>query len=68
MKKAVQQFMLGTVMNNEKQARETLQAMKAAGYDIDYMDAETFTTYLTESAAAFKTIVEEAGLVEEIGG
>ena len=33
MKKAVQQFMLGTVMNNEKQARETLQAMKAAGYD-----------------------------------
>ena len=33
MMKAVQQFMLGTVMNNEKQARETLQAMKAAGYD-----------------------------------
>jgi len=33
MKKAVQQFMLGTVMNNEKQARETLRAMKEAGYD-----------------------------------
>lgn len=33
MKKAVQQFMLGTVMNNEKQARDTLAAMKAAGYD-----------------------------------
>ena len=32
MMKAVQQFMLGTVMNNEKQARETLQAMKKAGY------------------------------------
>ena len=31
--KAVQQFMLGTVMNNEKQARETLRAMKNAGYD-----------------------------------
>jgi len=31
--KAVQQFMLGTVMNNEKQARETLTAIKAAGYD-----------------------------------
>ena len=31
--KAVQQFMLGTVMNNEKQARETLRAMKEAGYD-----------------------------------
>lgn len=42
--------------------------MKAAGYDVDYMDAEAFTTYLTESAAAFKTIVEEAGLLEEIGG
>ena len=33
MKKAVQQFMLGTVMNNETQARQTLAAMKAAGYD-----------------------------------
>ena len=33
MKKAVQQFMLGTVMNNEKQARQTLAAIKMAGYD-----------------------------------
>lgn len=33
MKKAVQQFMLGTVMNTETQARETLAAIKAAGYD-----------------------------------
>lgn len=31
--KAVQQFMLGTVLNNEKQARETLAAIRAAGYD-----------------------------------
>ena len=31
--KAVQQFMLGTVLNNEQQAKETLAAMKAAGYD-----------------------------------
>ena len=31
--KAVQQFMLGTVLNNEKQAKETLQKIKAAGYD-----------------------------------
>ena len=31
--KAVQQFMLGTVMNNEKQARSTLAAIKEAGYD-----------------------------------
>ncbi len=31
--KAVQQFMLGTVMNSELQARDTMQKMKAAGYD-----------------------------------
>lgn len=31
--KAVQQFMLGTVMNTEAQARDTLAKMKAAGYD-----------------------------------
>lgn len=42
--------------------------MKAAGYDLDYMDRDAFTAYLTESAAAFKTIVEEAGLMDEIGG
>lgn len=33
MKKAVQQFMLGSVLKNEKSVRETLAAMKAAGYD-----------------------------------
>lgn len=31
--KAIQQFMLGTVLNNEGQARQTLAAMKAAGYN-----------------------------------
>ena len=31
--KAIQQFMLGTVLNNEKQAKETLQRIKAAGYN-----------------------------------
>ena len=31
--KAIQQFMLGTVLSNEKQAQETLAAMKKAGYD-----------------------------------
>lgn len=31
--KAVQQIMLGTVTGNEKQAKETLSAIKAAGYD-----------------------------------
>lgn len=33
MQKAVQQFMLGTVMNTDTQARQTLAAMKEAGYD-----------------------------------
>ena len=33
MKKAVQQIMLGTVTGNESRARETLQRIKAAGYD-----------------------------------
>ncbi|MCD8131183.1 MAG: sugar phosphate isomerase/epimerase [Lachnospiraceae bacterium] len=31
--KAVQQFQLGTVLNNEKQAAKTLRLMKEAGYD-----------------------------------
>ena len=31
--KAVQQFMLGTVLSNENEACQTLAAMKAAGYD-----------------------------------
>ncbi len=31
--KAVQQFMLGTVMNTEAQAADTMRKMKAAGYD-----------------------------------
>ena len=33
MKKAIQQFMLGTVLNNEAQAQNTLQKMKNQGYD-----------------------------------
>lgn len=32
-KKAVQQFMLGSVLKNETSVRETLAAIKAAGYD-----------------------------------
>ena len=31
--KAVQQFMLGSVLKNEESVRETLAAVKAAGYD-----------------------------------
>lgn len=32
-KKAVQQFMLGKVLNSENEARKTLASIKAAGYD-----------------------------------
>ena len=32
-KKAVQQFMLGKVLNSEDEARKTLASIKAAGYD-----------------------------------
>jgi len=42
--------------------------MKAAGYDLDFMNSADFTEYLTTSAQQFKTIVEEAGLLEQIGG
>lgn len=42
--------------------------MKAAGYDLDFMNSEDFTKYLTDSAAEFKTLVDEAGLMEKIGG
>lgn len=31
--KGIQQFMLGTVLNSETQARETMRKIKAAGYD-----------------------------------
>lgn len=33
MKRSIQQFMLGTVMNNEAQVRQTLRAIKDAGYE-----------------------------------
>ena len=32
-RKAVQQFMLGSVLKNEASVKETLAAIKAAGYD-----------------------------------
>lgn len=42
--------------------------MKAAGYDLDFMNSADFTAYLTDSAAQFKTLVDEANLLEKIGG
>ncbi len=40
--------------------------MQAAGYAIDYMDSETFTKYLTDCAAEFKTVLDEADLWDEV--
>lgn len=44
-----------------------IASMKEAGLDVDYMDAASFTAYLTESADAFKKIVEDTGLMEQLG-
>lgn len=44
-----------------------LADMKAAGYEVDYMDRETFTDYLHESADVFLNVVEEADLWDEVG-
>ena len=63
-KKVANTMRLRIALRLSKRADE----MKAAGYDVDYMNAENFTKYLTDSAAEFKTIVEEAGLMDEIGG
>ncbi|MEG1274775.1 MAG: TIM barrel protein [Ruthenibacterium sp.] len=75
--KAVQQFMLGTVLNSEAQARKTLASMKAAGYDgielCDFMIRPTgWTVRLLTRAAGmpvgrggklnWHTLVPEAGL------
>ena len=47
--KAVQQFMLGTVLGNETQARETLAAMKAAGDDAQVLALSTCSTEFTDA-------------------
>lgn len=75
--KAVQQFMLGTVLNNQNQARETLSAMKEAGYDgielCGFMiHPMGFTVKLLTRAAGmpvgkggnldWHTLIEESGL------
>ncbi len=47
--KAVQQFMLGTVLGNETQTRETLAAMKAAGDDAQVLALSTCSTEFTDA-------------------
>lgn len=41
--------------------------MQAAGYEVDFMDREAFSQYLIDSAAQFKTVLDEADLWDEIG-
>lgn len=64
MKKAVQQFMLGTVMNNEKQARETLAAIKKAGYD----GIELCAFMIHPMGMAVRILTQAAGMPVGKGG
>jgi sugar phosphate isomerase/epimerase len=62
--KAVQQFMLGTVLNNEAQARETLAKMKAAGYD----GIELCSFMIHPSGLLVQLITKAAGMPVGRGG
>ncbi len=58
MVKAVQQFMLGTVMNTEAQAADTMAKMKAAGYD----GIELCGFMLHPSALMVRLLTKAAGM------
>lgn len=62
--KAVQQFMLGTVMNNEKQAKATMAVMAAAGYN----GIELCGFMIRPSGLAVKLITQLAGMPVGNGG
>lgn len=62
--KAVQQFMLGTVMNNEKQTRQTLAAIKEAGYD----GIELCGFMIHPMGAAVRLLTRAAGMPVGKGG
>lgn len=62
--KAVQQFMLGTVLNNEAQARDTLQKMKEAGYD----GIELCSFMIHPSGLLVRLITKAAGMPVGGGG
>lgn len=64
MTKAVQQFMLGTVLNNEAQVRDTLQKMKAAGYD----GIELCSFMIHPTPFAVKLLTKMAGMPVGNGG
>ena len=62
--KAVQQFQLGTVMNNEKEVRNTLQLMKEAGYD----GIELCGFMIRPSGLMVKLLTKAAGMPIGKGG
>lgn len=64
MKKAVQQFMLGTVTNSETQARETLRQMKSAGYD----GIELCSFMIHPTPFVVKILTQAAGMPVGNGG
>lgn len=64
MKKAIQQFMLGTVLNDEAQARDTLRKMKAAGYD----GIELCSFMIHPTPFAVKLLTKAAGMPVGNGG
>lgn len=64
MKKAVQQFMLGTVTNSEGQARQTLAAIKEAGYD----GIELCGFMIHPSGLAVQLVTKAAGMPVGRGG
>lgn len=64
MKKAVQQFMLGTVMNDEMQAKDTLQQMKNAGYD----GIELCSFMIHPTPFVVKLLTQAAGMPVGNGG
>ena len=62
--KAVQQFMLGTVLNNEKQAENTLRSIKAAGYD----GIELCAFMIHKTPLVVRLITKAAGMPVGRGG
>ena len=64
MKKAVQQIMLGTVTGNEAQARQTLQKIKAAGYD----GLELNRFMIHKSSLLVRALTRAAGMPTGKGG
>lgn len=62
--RAVQQFQLGTVLNNEKQALATMQRMKEAGYE----GIELCSFMIHPTPLAVKLLTKAAGMPVGSGG